>query len=266
MIQSDTARPRAATSEASPSDAAMIERVLRPLARKAGGMTGADIRELVQNARRKARREKRAISYDDIESLLAASRPARSAKLCWRMAVHEAGHVLARLYLKLGQIIEITIDAPEGGYTLGSISQDEHTEEFFTAHLVAYIAGRAAEEEILGSATSNSGGSEKSDLAIATNLALDMETVLGFSRKWPLLYRKPRDGAAILGSDLELAQRVHARLVSAHKAARDIVRQQKTALQFLANILLAEETLEGPDLDAVLEKVRHKMVDLPMRR
>jgi cell division protease FtsH len=93
-----------------------------------------------------------------------------------------------------------------------------------------------------------------------------METVLGFSRKWPLLYRKPRDGVAILGTDLELAQRVHARLASAHKAARDILAKQKTALQFLANILLAEETLEGPELDAVLEQVRRKMVDLPARR
>lgn len=255
MIQPDIATPEVATS-----DGATIERVLRPLARKAGGMTGADIRELVQNARRKARREKRAVTYDDVESLLAASRPARSAMLCWRMAVHEAGHAIARLYLQFGAIIEITIEAPEGGYTLGSVSQDEHTEEFFTALLVAYLAGRAAEEEILGSATSNSGGSERSDLALATGLALDMETVLGFSRKWPLLYRKPKDGVAILGTDLELAQRVHARLASAHRAARDIVRKQKTAVQFLANSLLAQETLEGPELDAVLEQVRQKMV------
>jgi cell division protease FtsH len=265
MIQPDIARADGATPEVTTFDAATIERVLRPLARKAGGMTGADIGEVVQNARRKARREKRAVTYGDVESLLAASRQARSALLCWRMAVHEAGHAIARLYFQLGPIIEITIDAPEGGYTLGSVSQDEHTEELFTAFLIAYLAGRAAEEEILGSATSNSGGSERSDLAIATDLALDMETVLGFSSKWPLLYRKPKDGAAILGADLELAQRVHARLTSAHKAARDIVRKQKTALQFLANTLLVEETLEGPELDVVLEQVRKNMVDIPVR-
>ncbi len=127
-------------------------------------------------------------------------------------------------------------------------------------------SGRAAEEEILGLATSNSGGSEHSDLGLATRLALDMETVLGFSRKWPLLHRRPKDGAAILGTDLDLAQRVHARLASAHKAARDIVRRQKTALQFLADMLLARETLEGPELDAVLEQVRQKMVGPPARR
>ena len=53
---------------------------------------------------------------------------------------------------------------------------------------------------------------------------------------------------------------------SAHKAARDIVRKQKAAIEFLANVLLAQETLEGPELDAVLEQVRQKMVDLPVRR
>jgi cell division protease FtsH len=259
-------QPDIATSNGATSDAPAIERVLRPLARKAGGMTGADISEVVQNARRKARREKRAVTYDDIESLLAASRPARSAMLCLRMAVHEAGHAVARLYFRLGPLIEITIDAPEGGYTLGSVSQDENTEELFTAFLVAYLAGRAAEEEIMGSVTASSGGSERSDLALATDLALDMETALGFSSKWPLLYRKPKDGAAILGTDLDLAERVNARLASAYRAARDVVRTQKTAIEFLANILLGQETLEGPELDAVLEQVRQKMVDLPARR
>jgi cell division protease FtsH len=264
MIQSEMPTSNGPTSAAT-FDAATIERVLRPLARKAGGMTGADIRELVQTARRKARREKRAVSYDDIESLLAASKRARSAKLCWRMAVHEAGHAIARLYLQLGPIIEITIEARDGGYVLGAFSQDEQTEELLTAYLIAHLAGRAAEEEMMGSATANSGGSEHSDLALATGLALDLDTVLGFSRKWPLLHRKVENATTILSADPELAQRVHARLTSAHKAARDIVRKQKTALQFLANTLLAQETLEGPELDAVLDQVRRKMVDIPAR-
>ena len=90
-----------------------------------------------------------------------------------RMAVHEAGHAIARLYFQLGPIIEITIEARDGGYVLGAFSQDEQTEELLTVFLIAHLAGRAAEEEILGSATSNSGGSEQSDLALATGLALD---------------------------------------------------------------------------------------------
>lgn len=208
--------------------------VLRPLARKAGGLNGADIEELV----RKARREKRSVTYDDIESLLTEAKQPRSGTLLHRIAVHEAGHVVCRLHLRLGAIIEITIDGPDGGHTVGTVSQDEQTEELLTAILVATLAGRAAEEEILGSATLNSGGSERSDLAAATKLALDMETIYGFSRKWPLLYRKAESGIADLGSDRDLAERVNARLVSAYKTARAIVRTQKAAIEFLATVLL----------------------------
>lgn len=244
-------------------DGVTIERVLRPLARKAGGLTGADIEELVKSARRKARREKRTVTYDDIESLLAGTKPSRSPRLLHRMAVHEAGHAVARLHFGFGPIIEITIDAPDGGYTLGELGQDEQTEELLTTILIENLSGRAAEEEILGSATQNSGGSERSDLALATRLALDMETILGFSPKWPLLYRKVENGTAILGTDLELAGSVNARLDTAYTAARGLVRQQRAAIEFLANTLLAEETLEGPELEAVLEQVRQKMVNPP---
>lgn len=256
-------QPQAAAPDIAAFDGTMIERVLRPLARKAGGLTGADIEEVVKNARRKARREKRPVTYGDIEFQLAGTKPPRSMRLLHRMAVHEAGHAVARLHFHLGPIIEITIDAPDGGYTLGELGQDEQTEELLTTILIENLSGRAAEEEILGSATQNSGGSERSDLALATRLALDMETILGFSPKWPLLYRTAESGTAILGTDQELAESVNARLDAAYTAARDIVRLQRAAIEFLANTLLAEETLEGPELDAILEQVRQKMVDPP---
>ena len=258
MIQPEVAAPDIAAF-----DGATIERVLRPLARKAGGLNGADIEEVVKNARRKARREKRPVTYDDIESLLAGTKQPRSMRLLHRMAVHEAGHAVARLHFRLGPIIEITIDAPDGGYTLGELGHDEQTEELLTTILIEHLAGRAAEEEILGLATSNSGGSERSDLALVTKLALDMETVLGFSPKWPLLYRKVESAAAILGTDLELADSVNARIASAYEAARGLVGEKRAAINFLANTLVAQETLEGPVLDAVLEQVRQKMVDPP---
>jgi len=75
---------------------------------------------------------------------------------------------------------------------LGALGQDEQTEELLTTILVEHLAGRAAEEEILGSATSNSGGSERSDLALVTKLALDMETILGFNPKWPCFIARSR--------------------------------------------------------------------------
>jgi cell division protease FtsH len=256
-------RTQPVQAEVAALDHVAVEHVLRPLARKAGGLNGADIEELIRKVRRKARREKRAVTYDDIESLLLEAKRSRSGALLHRIAVHEAGHVVCRLHLRLGRIIEITIDGPEGGHTLGTVSQDEQTEELLTAILVATLAGRAAEEEIFGAATMNSGGSERSDLAVVTKLALDMETIYGFGRKWPLLYRKAENGTAILGTDLELAERVNVRLEAAYRTARDIVAKQKPAIEYLADVLLGQETLKGPELDAVVEQVRQKMVDPP---
>jgi cell division protease FtsH len=64
---------------------------LKTLARKAQGLTGADIERWVREARQKARREGRKLAYGDLESLLAGAKPARSTALRMRIAVHEAG-------------------------------------------------------------------------------------------------------------------------------------------------------------------------------
>jgi ATP-dependent Zn protease len=238
-------------------------RVLRTLARKATGWSGADIERMVREARQKARREKRTITYEDVESRIAGEKPARSLLLRYRIAVHEAGHAVTRLYLGLGTISRITIDSAEGGgYTLGSMAQDEQTEELLTAVLVSTLAGRAAEEVIIGSITGSSGGTERSDLAMATHLARDMETILGLGKTRPLLYRKVKDGAAALAVDSELSACVAARLDSAYTAALNIVRAQKSALEFLAEALFKEETLEGPELETVLEDVVQRMIEV----
>ncbi|WP_459079016.1 hypothetical protein [Mesorhizobium sp. A623] len=123
----------------------------------------------------------------------------RSQELEFRMAVHEAGHAVARLRLDIGTIVKITIEAPEGGYVAGTMpGPGEQTEEMLTGVLIAALAGRAAEEVIIESVVAGS-GSERSDLACATALALDMETTMGFSKRWPLLHRKVEDRGAMLG-------------------------------------------------------------------
>lgn len=237
-------------------------RTLRILARKAIGWSGADIERLVREARQKARREKRTITYDDLASRIAGAKPERSFQLRHRIAVHEAGHVVTRLYLCLGSITRITIDSPEGGgYTMGSLEQEEQTEAFLTAALVSTLAGRAAEEAVIGTITGSSGGTDRSDLAMATDLALEMETVLGFAKARPLLYRKVTNSAAMFAKDSDLSACVAARLDTAYAAALKIVRAQKAALDYLTQALFEEETLEGPELETVLEEVRQRMVE-----
>jgi len=128
-----------------------------------------------------------------------------------------------------------------------------------TGVLIAALAGRAAEEVIVGSVAAGS-GSESCDLAAATALTFDMETVLGFSKKWPLLYRKFQGRTSLLATDHDLAERVNARVESAYAVARKMVVNQEIAIDFLGEILLERKTLEGPELNAVLDQVRQRIV------
>jgi ATP-dependent Zn protease len=238
--------------------------VLRYLARKANGMTGADIERVIREARRNARCEKHSLTFADIEVVLASSKLARPNHLRFRMAIHEAGHGVARVRLDLGAITMITIDAPDGGFVAASTeSYYEATEELLTAILVCTLAGRAAEQELLGSITACAGNDDTSDLAAATRLAFDMETKLGFARDWPLLYRSTEDRTSVLFQDRELAARVNARLENACEAARELIVRRRPAIEFVAAELLTHDTLEGPQLDAVVAEVRQMVADPP---
>jgi cell division protease FtsH len=238
---------------------------LKALARKAQGMTGADIEHWVREARQKARRDRRSLSYADLESQLTGSKPSRSAALRLRIATHEAGHAVARMLVGFGPIAEISVDAKMGGgFVDGSIgTHDEMTEARLTAVLIGVLAGRAAEEVMLETVTVNAGGADHSDLALATRLALDMETILGIGGKWPLVHRKPGDTTEMLATDPELAARINERLERAYEAACTIVREQTDAVDFLAERLFDAGTLDGPELDTVLTETRKRIRERP---
>jgi cell division protease FtsH len=230
--------------------------VLRTLALKARGMSGADIERLVREARQKARRARRQLAFSDVFDLLAAARPERSQALRWCMAVHEAGHAVARLVLDLGRITSIGIDGPAGGYTEGRTPTTEtETEAVFDGLLAVSLAGRAAEEELLGRVSAGAGGSPDSDIGKATTLALAMETELGFGETWPLLYRHVDNQTTLLAYNPVLAEQVNARLEAAYARARELIRGNQDAVRFLADALMQHDTLEGPALVIVLKEV-----------
>ena len=171
---------------------------------------------------------------------------------------------VARLVLGLGRVTAISIDGPAGGYTEGETPHMEaETEAFFRGLLVIRLAGRAAEDELLGSITAGAGGSSDSDLAQATELAAAMETALGFAGASPLLYRPVEDRASLLAYNPLLAEHVNARLEDAYDRARDLIRRNRDAVRGLADALMEHDTLQGLTLVAALREVRKRMVPEP---
>lgn len=219
--------------------------ILRRLATRAMGLTGADIERIVREARLKARRGKRAVRYEDIEEGIRGHRPPVPYNLRWRFAFHEAGHAVVHHALDLGPVRGLNIDSGEGGYNLvGFHVWATDTRDWYENMLTMLMAGWAAEQLVLKRVSSGSGGTDDSDLARATRLAFDMERTLGFATELPLLYRPHRDPGAVLDRDAEVAARVHARLEVAVDRAGTILRRRRPTFNALAKALFEAQAMD----------------------
>ena len=234
-----------------------VSAALKPLALAAAGMTGADIERLLREARQKARREKRALSYDDIQNALTSGQMKMPPDLRWRIAVHESGHALAWTVFDIGIVQTVSIGHSSGGLVQTEIREGLIKDEQWINQLIAIaLAGQAAEKMIFGSSTAGSGGHEQSDLALATSLATDAETSLGFGKAHPLLYRPVEQNPSALSVERDLARHVYDRLLAAENMALDILSSHREALLALATRLAEVTVLEGDDVRAILaEKI-----------
>lgn len=230
--------------------------VLKPLAMSALGNTGADIERLIRETRQKVRRQRRKLTYDDIKDALSAGRNSMPEELSWRIAIHESGHALAMIGFDLGTIQTISVGTGAGGFVESAIKQHAIQDEDWINRMLAFtLAGRAAEVLILGDAGMGSGGTDHSDLAQATQLALDAETNLGFGKHHPLLYRRCQDQSAMLTGDRQLALQVNQRLEAAETTANDLLIQNKEVLLLLANCLVNAKVLDGAEVQNLIGEI-----------
>ncbi|WP_137134463.1 ATP-dependent Zn protease [Rhizobium sp. FKY42] len=245
------------TTASNDTDHALAQAIyaaLKKLATRAMGLTGADIERIVRQARLKARREKRAIRYADLEDGIRMDRPQLPYDLRWRFAIHEAGHAVVHHALRLGPIHGLNIDTPSGGgYSqLGFTASGSDTLGYREDMLAMLMAGRAAEQIVVGAVSSGSGGAENSDLARATKMALAMERSLGFGAIQPLLYRDDKDPTAVLDGNPDLAARIHARLETALARAVEVLSKNRDKLDALIKALFDAQALDGARVSEIL--------------
>lgn len=232
-----------------------VQSVLKRLGTRAMGLTGADVERIVRQARQVARRQKRPIRYKDLEEGIRMHRPPLPHDLRWRFAVHEAGHAIVHHALKLGPIEGITIDMPDGGYSLLAFQRSGSDTLSYREDLLAMLlAGRAAEHIVFCSVSVGSAGSDDSDLARATGLALALERSLGFGAVQPLIYRDDKDPTPVLDAHPDLAARVHARLEKALAKALDVLNGNRERLDRLTAVLFEQQVLDGETVNELLNK------------
>jgi cell division protease FtsH len=184
------------------------------------------------------------------------------------IAVHESGHALvASLTPGADKVRKVTI-VPRGramGYTMQLPTEDRYVmgEKELDSRLTVLVSGRVAEEMVFGEAST--GASD--DLARATDLARKMVTEFGMS---PILgpVRLATDMQAnYLSQQLGLDARVSpetATLVDtetrriieeAVEHSKSVLEAHRSELNQLADMLVEHETVDGAQLDAMLNQI-----------
>jgi cell division protease FtsH len=232
-------------------------------------MAGADLANIVNEAalsgaRRSASRVSQADFFDALDRVQLGLRrrgvimtPAERR----RVAYHEAGHALVALALPDADPVErVSIVARTIG-ALGmtvQVPRDDRrifTEAELTTRITVILGGRAAEELSLREISTGA----HDDLGKATAMLREMVTRLGMSRKLGLPTLTRTVGSPLLGTTTEerlcsedtareIDEEVRGRLAELHDAARRILDRKRSALESVAEALLARETLSGDEV------------------
>ena len=245
---------------------------LEAIARKMIGMTGADLRNLANEAALLATREnKNRIDRSDFER--AADRvlmgPKREEVLTpegKRMtAYHEAGHALTAWYEQEAdppQKVSIIPRGRTGGVTMMSPDEERfhHGLDFFKAQLMVMMGGRAADRLAYNQPYAGA----EDDIRRATKLARYMVTHWGMSdRLGPMSFRigeehvflgkeiqEPRDFSEETASVID--EEVQQLLREADRRAYELLESHRTELDRLVDMLVQREEIYHEDLEEVL--------------
>jgi len=242
------------------------------LARGTVGLTGADLRNLVNEAALLATREgKDQVEMIDFEHardrvLMGPKREEVLTDKEKRMtAYHEAGHaILAWVLPEADPIHKVTI-IPRGrslGATQQMPQEDRHnySQAYLVARLTVIMGGRAAEKLIFDEVSSGA----ENDLKEATRLARYMVTHWGMSdRIGPVAFRAGEEHM-FLGKEIQeprdfsehtariIDEEVSRILHEADERARSLVADNRGDLDRLSDALIKREVLTLPEIEEIL--------------
>jgi ATP-dependent Zn protease len=230
---------------------------LADAAKAAVGASGADVERWVRGARRRARTGNRPMVIEDLLAEIRGSYAPLPDEQRRRTALHEAGHAVAIAQLRPQALVRATIRQTEttsGGVEIAIARGAISTRADFNGLLIHLLAGRAAEEVLLGSVSAGSGGGETSDLARATALATASITDLGLGEDAPLLWLGSVDVetvGALLRVRPDLARAVAVQLERAYIEAKALVSKHDRHIFRVADQLLERETLDREEILAL---------------
>ncbi|WP_020468620.1 ATP-dependent zinc metalloprotease FtsH [Zavarzinella formosa] len=245
---------------------------LQKIAKKAMGMSGAELRNLANEAAISAAREgKERIDNRDFDQaaeriLLGAKREGtHTPEERRRTAYHEAGHALtAWLEPKADPLWKISILArgQAAGVTMYEPNEDriDMSKSELFARLVTAMGGRAADRLVFGEMMAGAVG----DIKQATRIARMMVTQYGMSdRLGPVAYRAGEEHV-FLGKELHetrdfsdgtaklIDEEVHRLVREAEVRAHELIAANRDKLELLTATLLEREEMDRDEVEKLL--------------
>ncbi|WEF24675.1 AAA family ATPase [Paracoccus sp. S3-43] len=237
-------------------DGALSAKAIDSLARRAIGQSAAAIDGAVREARSRARAAGVTLTVADIARALGLAR--EEPAIIRRFALHEAGHAIAATLLARGRVQEIQVGTAGGHVALGHRAP-LLTRRDLIDQLTCLLAGRAAEELVLGSGCIGAGQGADSDLARTTEIALRLELTYGLSGHSLVRFADP---AHMLMTDPAVRTRADRRLRAALRRARQLLAAEYHWLLHLTDRLCAERVLtcgnEGLERPGPDPETRHE--------
>ena len=253
---------------------------LDAVARRTAGFSGADLANVVNEAALlAARRGGQAIEQvhllEAIERIVAG--PERRSRILspadrLRIAFHEAGHAVVASALGHDRVAKLSIIARghAGGFTWWELEGDQAavTRSQLVARITAALAGRAAEELVLGEHSSGATGDLEAAVSLARRMVTDhgMGDVIGPFSLRPLADETMHGSAGLRYSDRLLSEidaEIQGILRAAATSATDLLRLHRPVLDRVAGALMEAETLDGPALEILLAPLAPPTPPLP---
>ena len=241
------------------------------VARMASGASGAELANIVNEAALRAVRDGRKFATqadleESIEVVIAGYQKKNAIMTDHEkriVAYHEIGHALvAAKQTNSAPVQKITIVPRTSGalgYTM-QVDEGNHvlmSKEEIENKIATFTGGRAAEEVAFGSVTTGA----SNDIEQATKLARAMITRYGMSDDFDMVALETVTNQ-YLGGDASLAcsaetqtkidQQVVALVKREHQKALDILRENRTKLDELANFLYEKETITSEEFMGIL--------------
>ncbi len=230
------------------------------IAAATAGFAGAHFEKTGREARRAARRKGRPVSIEDVLAVLPAPKRIAGGER-HMVALHEAGHAVVGVRLGVGDLKTVAVPwevHPSQPLGIAHFHLDEDIlwdRQGYLDHIAMTLAGRAAEEEVLGTAFDGAGAAEGADLHRASDVATMMEIQLGMGdglSYFNLNSIQQRD--RVRQNNPAVAARVERVLRQEMARSREIIGRFRMAVERIADILVEKAIIEGDEVRRIIRE------------